>query len=77
MRNEVLAGCVASTTCSTKGFGEEEVLHVDNNEGRFGGIDCDRDGSGFDSEFRCSDRVRRGNGMRQVKPMCAVMEPEV
>ena len=40
MLDQLLAGCVAGAPFPAEGLTEEEVLHVDDDEGGFGGGDC-------------------------------------
>ena len=77
MRNEVGTGGVACTAGSPEGFGEEEVLHIDDDEGGFGGGDGDGDGGGLYGGFWGGDGGGWGVGVGEVEAVGGVVEPEV
>ena len=68
---------MACATGSSEGFREEEVLHVDDDEGGFGGVDGDGDGGGLDGEFGVWDGGCWGCWVREVEAAGRVVEPEV
>lgn len=59
MLDELGARCVAGAGFAAEGGGEEEVLHVDYDEGGFGGGDGDGVvGGGLDGYFGSRGRLR-------------------
>lgn len=68
---------MACAAGSPEGFGEEEVLHVDDDEGGFRGGDGDGDSGGLDGGFGGGDGGGWGIGVREVEAVGGVVEPEV
>lgn len=78
MVDKVVAGTVTrATRRAAEGGGQEEILHVDDDERSFGRIDCDWDRGRLDGEGGSRDRVSWGGRMREVEAVGAVVEPEV
>ena len=68
---------MACAAGAPEGFGEEEILHVDDDEGGFGGGDGDGDGAGLDGGFGGGGGGCWGVGVREVETVGGVVEPEV
>ena len=68
---------MACSARSSEGLGEEEVLHVDDDESRFGGVDGNGDGGGFECDFGGRNWGRWRGRMGEVKAMMRVVQPEV
>lgn len=75
--NELVAGSVAGAFGAAKRGGEEEVLHVNDDEGGFAWGDGDRSVCGLHGEFGPRDGFGWQGGMGEVKACLGGVEPEV
>lgn len=78
MRQEGVAGLVARTIRGAADGGrQEEVLHVDDDEGGFGGVDGDGGRGGCEVEARRDGWGGGGCGVGEVEAVGGSVEPEV
>lgn len=68
---------MACTTGSSEGLREEEVLHIDDDEGGFGRIDGDGNRGCGDRDSWCRNRGLWRGWMGKVETMIGVVQPKV